>query len=167
MRIIKFRAWDKQDKRMTYDVQGFYDGIIDIDHKRVESSAWFGQARSFGEILSEQITNPDEDSPDFYLDELRFEVMQFTGLQDKVGVDIYEGDIVEYHDVCSDAYALDGENAEKTSGIIVWYKGRGGFLPQEIEKNHKGGHYITYWDQILDLKIIGNIHENPERKEAT
>ncbi len=90
-------------------------------------------------------------------------VGQYTGLKDCKGVEIYEGDIVEYGDVLSDAYILD-TNA-RTRGIITWIDYRCQFVPQEIEENHKGGHYITHWDSVIDIEIIGDIHTTPELLE--
>jgi len=85
-----------------------------------------------------------------------------TGLKDKNGKEIYEGDVVKYHDVCSDAYMLE---QGMTVGKIVFYKERSQLLPQAIKTNHKGGKYITPWELTADLEIIGNIHENPELVE--
>ena len=69
------------------------------------------------------------------------------------------GDIVKYHDVCSDKYIL---GKDRTLGKIVWYESKCCLIPQEIEKNYRDGNYITPWSFLKDIEIIGNIHENPE-----
>jgi len=68
MRDIKFRAWDEDAKRMVLD--------IDINNH----GQHFEYGCSHGAPIADIFDSP---------------VMQFTGLVDKHGVDIYEGDIVE------------------------------------------------------------------------
>ena len=89
-----------------------------------------------------------------------FEIMQYTGLKDKNGKEIYEGDIVEYDDICSDAHIL--KTGKKDRGVITWIEKRCQLMPQEIRENVKGGHYIAHWEFLTSIEVIGNIYENPE-----
>ena len=77
-------------------------------------------------------------------------VMQYTGLKDKNGKEIYEGDIVK----CIPNREVEGDT--ESIGVVEWdilgYTLR-------ISKTHQSEALWTYW---VDKEIIGNIHENPE-----
>ena len=76
-------------------------------------------------------------------------IQQYTGLKDENGVEIYEGDIVK-------AYSEDFEN-ENFIGKVIFDKGC--FLTW-INKNDIRG----VWSGD-DIKVIGNLFENPELLE--
>lgn len=80
-------------------------------------------------------------------------IMQFTGLQDKNGKDIYEGDIV----------ALTGWDKMKDGSFfkvqVVWNMQKAKF----VVKNLKNDGTPTSIDTLTsDGEVTGNIHENPE-----
>tara|TARA_R110000772_G_C13028572_1_gene411434 strand:- start:44 stop:445 length:402 start_codon:yes stop_codon:yes gene_type:complete len=75
-----------------------------------------------------------------------YPLMQFTGLQDKNGVDIYEGDVIDYG---------QGRFAE-----IVYWQGR--FTMKPI--NFGNGEPSCMVD-FYTYPVIGNIHQNPELLE--
>ena len=111
-REIKFRAWDKEEKRMVVDIK--------IDHKIT---------------INEYIRRIQE----FYI------LMQYTGLKDKNGVEIYEGDILFEK---WDRY-LNYEPGCKTT--VKWEYDRWNInAPQN-------GHKICN-----DYKVIGNVYENKD-----
>ena len=117
-REIKFRAWDKSANRMMY---AFFVGSV------------FGDIFGTHNIISDSRTEIDKMSSD------KYELMQFTGLKDKNGKEMYEGDIILY----KSAPHQRGEIR-----IIKWsnYNCSFGFT----EKSCKNS------------SIIGNIYENPE-----
>lgn len=121
MRDIKFRAWDYDTNIMIYP-DSKLETIFCFDS--VGLSVYQGN----GSELSS------------------FELMQYTGLKDKNGVEIYEGDIIFWN------------NKYKS---IVSYK-NGSF----VRSYRNGNIYLLYdsniEDEILiDYKVIGNIYQNP------
>ncbi len=79
-------------------------------------------------------------------------LMQFTGLKDKNGKEIYEGDIIKL----DDDYDLLGFNAGEISE--VYFKDGGFRMKPKYNKNARG-HWIEEGEY---MKVIGNIYENPE-----
>ncbi len=131
MREIKFRAWDKKEKKIYYGDEGeeylisisLNEGIDEVT--KVVDSKWL---------------NRKED--DFIL-------MQYTGLKDKNGKEIYEGDIVVWPHLDSRGYHEIYYNQEE-----VHY-----FARPLVEYNETE----SYLDST-HMEIIGNIYENPELK---
>lgn len=80
--IPKFRAWDRIEKVMHYNVQDVYDGMCSTV-----------QACCFGQFLEEEMKDKDlNDVPGTR----RYQVMQYTGLFDKNKSELYDMDIVKF-----------------------------------------------------------------------
>ena len=84
-------------------------------------------------------------------------LMEFTGLKDKNGKEIYEGDIVK--GVLDEGYVLriGYDSHEFETGEIKW--DYSGFMWELYEKDKR---YIGDLVLVNEKEVIGNIYENPE-----
>jgi len=155
MREIKFRAWDNDAQCMIYS-----------DSNKIETADywWEFDPVRVGCITGESGGNnfePPEPIVTYY--EV---IMQFTGLKDKNGKEIYEGDIL--HSNKSDIY-LYGNNSpvDFESGAFcvtilydqiqepLWGFDRV-YKPTDYPNN------TEKYEWIEEFEVIGNIYENPE-----
>ena len=127
--IPKFRGWHNELGRMM--------SISDM---------WFN-VDSLGEIgLNDAVMNdyitvsPDE-----------IKLMQSTGLKDKNGKEIFEGDIVDYK----------GREA-----VVKWHGSYASFIYRFVDGLKER---VSEWDPLFlacyNFEVIGNIYENPELLE--
>ena len=145
-REIKFRGWDKYDKKMIYD-------LCQID------SFWHYYSYSNNTGLHFGKTGPDGVGEDFK----NKYIMQYTGLKDKNNKKIYEGDIVS-------SYVQTGK--ERSRSIIVWedeelYSGWNIKVIKDFYPPNQEGCIIPISrNDVMDYEVIGNIYENPELLEV-
>ena len=91
---------------------------------------------------------------------------QYTGLKDKNGKEIYEGDIVEWVFFYERLGANMGVKECDTivKGIIRWKQG--GFILEVIENDFENAGYYSisalYTDTESDVEVIGNIYDTPK-----
>lgn len=96
---------------------------------------------------------------------------QYTGLVDKNGTKIFEGDIVkkEYFDK---PYSSKRKSKELI-GVVKWkeFKASKGVYEACFDVEITDKNYETYrcwnWSRFYECEIIGNIYDNPELLEAT
>ena len=133
-REIKFRVWDIENKKM-----------LDLEELNYE----YGEPAIRTTMYSDYFGTDD------------MILMQYTGLKDKNGVEIYEGDIVKAHFTKGhwtyndkSYYGYKNGRVEYCVDCFILY----------IE-NYKEKIYplSAFGDrQIKDLEVIGNIYDNPE-----
>jgi len=137
MRTIKFRAWDGE-KMLMPETADYSDICFELDCQQYSIKA--GASSIYVRMIKEM------------------ELMQFTGLTDYNGVDIYEGDVVEN--------TIIVKNFDNRTGKYKYHV--------DIEKSVNCVEYDINWccfnftkqTERGRLKIIGNKFENPELMEA-
>jgi uncharacterized phage protein (TIGR01671 family) len=135
-RAIKFRVWNHKHKIMAH-----IDGLIDfcvgiVRHSTIDSE---DGTEVTGGILGDDCS----------------ELMQFTGLHDKNGKEIYEGDVIRFY---FSIYPR-GEKMKETEMVDRVYFNKGAFWLENIaDPCYK----CLLVDHARPSEIIGNIHENPE-----
>lgn len=128
-REIKFRAWDKEAKQFT-DETADWETLITLDGRM---------------------------SP--YPPKQNIILLQYTGLKDKNGIEIYEGDICKYYDSEPD----DQEEFETSRGGYDggWHDVE---LIGKVEWQEKTAGFTVggtkWWSEKVE--VIGNIYENKD-----
>lgn len=129
MREIKFRAWDLRNDRMVQDPYVFNE--ITAGHYVKEYGATYVFYETWQDV-GDGIDRPCH-------------IMQYTGLVDKNGKEIYESDVIRWR------FVNTGEDEEYYEEEVKWYE-CGFFLD--------GGAPLTV--AMDDCEVIGNVHQNPE-----
>jgi hypothetical protein len=131
MREIKFRAWDGE--RIRYDVTGFEHGV---------------KNEMAGIFLDGDYWSLDQESFTSKVHERHAIAMQYTGLKDCNGLEIYEGDVID----------------SKYKYKVFWHRDS-----WKIKANHGTMLGLSAFLALREkakcpVEIIGNIYENPEVK---
>lgn len=131
MNNLKFKAWDKKKDIFT-------------NYQIVDDMLYF-----MDKFTGVWIRDDNQD---------RFALMQSTGLRDKNGVEIFEGDIVN----CG--YLFDGspfdelDEYEEEKGVVKFLNC--GF---NIKFKNDTNLFIDIMESCEDIEVIGNIYKNKER----
>jgi uncharacterized phage protein (TIGR01671 family) len=169
VREIKFRAWHKTEKKMT---DGFFHrtmqglGCEDREYFTTRFVLDFHGCPYMIDEQSDTLASSDQWGSE--MDEALI-LTQFTGLLDKEGVEIYEGDIV----------AKDGDH--RRYEVVIGYDGVRpvhpdqllsfstslpspsiDFLPLNVDGKHPLDQHTHGTLTATCWKVVSNVHQNPE-----
>lgn len=138
MREIKFRGKRLDNKEWVYG---------DLVHNSKKEPTWI---MLFG------------DTPRFILVTEK-SIGQYTGVKDKNGKEIYEGDIIQYtFDSPESLYATENGLKVRISKVF-WSEWRGSFAVGDSLANNDLFNYVRNGNRV---EVIGNIYENKELLEV-
>ncbi|EUJ23497.1 hypothetical protein MFLO_15895 [Listeria floridensis FSL S10-1187] len=131
MRPIEFRVYEPYPNYMSYSVRlscnpfGSQELLVEV----VEGFGWIEVEEKY--------------------------LMQYTGLKDKRGSKIFEGDIIKIKII--DDFSVD---SEEFIGVVEFLEG------SWVITNHKRRESINLWSELNELEVIGNKWQNPELLEG-
>lgn len=128
--IPRFRAWDKEYKEMVQvDALVFDEQIIKATYKN-------------GNVVKEDLKN--------------YVLMQSTGLRDKNGKEIFEGDVLKV------------TNLSSWLEVVSFNKDKAMFVSKETKRKvEETPLYDLFNTDIFEVEIIGNIYTNPDLAEVS
>ena len=143
MKELKFRVWANTDNGLE---------MIYLDNCECDNGLWFASEK--------------------HIDEYSKTIMQFTGLKDKNGKDIYEGDVVTFKTA---EQGKESDYYEKRETVVfyraVFSIGSGNLYEWSHEQGGldmplKNRHYISYGAKNtymidFDIEVVGNIYDTP------
>lgn len=133
MSLSRYRAWDKENDRMVYpSTDDVYFELTDDGINILDMSV-----EPFDDVF------PHLDSA----------LMQSTGLKDKNGVEIFEGDIVLF--TIEDGFDYVYGKPGRINLSLQWGAG--------VRASSRGNYPLR---KCREVRIIGNIYENPELLEV-
>jgi len=140
MREVKFRAWNKTKKVMVCN-SPFISWCVGDGTATISEYVPHNGGYALNSVR--QLSHYEFDN---------FIFMQFTGLKDENGKEIYEGDILGYCD--------------NYPGLVFWDSTchRWSLLERYPKGEYNREHELDYLTE--PMKILGNIHENPDLLEG-
>ncbi|HED0579747.1 TPA: hypothetical protein R4K66_000702 [Campylobacter coli] len=149
LKDFDFRIWDNIEKKYIETPHGLY--IENTEHNDASNC---NRIIANYEQRAFYIDNPyDWKNKEYFNNENAFSIELFTGLYDKNGKKIYEGDILYSFEGCSEGEAFKYKAVLKEGAFYLVECGGDG---EEYDED------LISEFRLEELEIVGNIHENAE-----
>lgn len=136
MRDLKFKAWDKVNQRMCQ--------VLSLEYWDPEPGAEFVLGGCYLVPECRRFRNIEE-----------LELLQYTGIKDSKGSEVYIGDIVKGTYTAYQGYAMPRQVIEEVCEVKY-------DEDMQLEPLHeRAGDYDELWMNIATFEVIGNIYEHP------
>lgn len=142
----KFKIWDKTEKK-----------FLPLDSKTENTDSWISIDNTGVYLVERDNARDVAFFTDITEDVI---ILQCTGLKDKNGKLIYEGDIVSVKVKIQDSLYEDEYYFQNYKGGIIFEKG---IIAIDVIDTTK--HPISLYYHAKDCEVVGNIYENPELLE--
>lgn len=142
----KFKIWDKTEKK-----------FLPLDSKTENTDSWISIDNTGVYLVERDNARDVAFFTDITEDVI---ILQCTGLKDKNGKLIYEGDIVSVKVKIQNSFYEDEYYFKNYKGEIIFEKGK-----IEIDVIDTTKHPISLYYHAKDCEVIGNIYENPKLLE--
>ena len=125
--------------------------------REIKFRYWNEEHKEMGNFDSMPMFVSDLEVPDD-----RFKFMQYTGLKDKNGNKIFEGDLIQWSEMQHTSYDYDIEELVTEDYEIEFVNGM--FVVKCLEQRFPTHELLTDFDlnegKLAEIEIIGNIHDN-------
>lgn len=154
-RELKFRAWDNKNKQM-----GFVEAIefsvesVGVSPLDFSKEAQERRLEAPTELRFSFTATCRGQKGEFVITESKY-LQQYTGLHDKNGKEIFEGDIIKH-------YWADKYKGTSLDQREVIEKVSGGFINRPVSDKEKRTSYSLVNADNENFEVIGNIYETPE-----
>lgn len=140
MREVKYRAWVEKEKELVDVITIYFEDrtvTLPIQTSVIAEEWWDKTTWNFEDVV----------------------LMQSTGLKDKNGREIYEGDIVHAYTAESNGYGKEDYISAEITGVVTF---------KDISFGLQVGNIFNdLWTNAETFVVEGNIYENPEILEVS
>ncbi len=131
-----------------------------MNQRKIKFRVWCNNSFSYDALIGNNVISFNEGMQWWSINEETI-IQLFTGLIDKNGKEIYEGDLINF----TVDGVTHGPDAEYEKNVEVWYSEEDAqFVFGHFKANDGGEYWYSKADRVSDIEVVGNIFENKYAK---